>query len=233
MQNTSASPVSNQQTITTVAYPPAPWPLTGQLYGSIWTVPQAAFRVKLLPQFEPLVNFGRIGVWAGFVDYQPGSILTYHELLAGVVVRLKGRTRIAFTVTHIWVDDAASRQGGRELWGVPKELANFEFDYRQDKRVFKGIAHREGQPLAEGHFRPAATLPQRVRLPVPFPNLQILHAQPHKSTGTFWSSLQISRGGMSIPASSPLAELGVAGRSPLISFAGRDFKMHLEAAQPV
>ena len=215
------------------SYPPAPWRLNGQLYGSIWTVPRAAFQVELPPQFKPIINFNRIGVYAGFVDYQAGSVLTYHELIAGVVVRLAGNWRIAFNVTHIWVDDRASRRGGRELWGVPKELAQFEYHYARANHNLQGTARDGAQTLAEGNFHSVAGLPGGWRIPVPFPDLQILNARPHSSSGTFWSSLQVCRGGMDIPTDSPLARLGIAGRKPLVSFAGLDFKMHLAAARPV
>jgi hypothetical protein len=30
------------------------------------------------------------------------------------------------SITHIWVDSEASRDGGRELWAIPKRLADFD-----------------------------------------------------------------------------------------------------------
>jgi hypothetical protein len=38
---------------------------------------------------------------------------------------------------------------------------------------------------------------------------------------------------MNIPEESPLAELGIAGRKPLVSFGGLDFRIQLEAACPL
>ncbi len=216
-----------------VEYPPAPWRLTGQLYGSIWAVPYAGFRAQLPPTFKPLVGFDWIGPFAGFVDYQAGSALVYHELIAGLLIRLKGTRRYAFTVTHIWVDDEASKWGGRELWGVPKELAEFRFDYQRDNRDFQGSAQLNGTSLATGDFRSIAGLPGGLKLPTPWPDIQMLRGQPHTASGTFWSNLQICRGGMIIPAESPLAELGIAGRKPLLSFGGLDFGWTLQAAKAI
>lgn len=216
-----------------VEYPPAPWRLTGQLYGSVWAVPFKAFRAELPPDFEPLVELGWLGPFAGFVDYQEGSTLQYHELIAGVLVRLKGSWRYAFTVTHMWVDDEASKWGGRELWGVPKELADFNFTYSRANRDFEGEAHTERARLASGNFRSVAGLPSRIGLPTIWPNLQMLRGQTHRSSGTFWSRLQLCRGGMEVPEESPLAALGIARRQPLISFAGLNFRMNLQAAKPV
>lgn len=219
---------------TTVTYPPPPWNLQGQLYGSIWAVPQKALKLELDPAFKAVVNFGRVGVFAGFVDYQPGSTLTYHELLAGLVVRQSGKMRYWFTVTHMWVDNEASLQGGREKWGVPKELARFEYESARNERDFKGVAHSaDGKTLAQGDFRAFLNLPRKLHLPVPFPDLQMLHGQPYRSSGTFWSALEICRGGMTIPTDSPLAAVGIAGRRPFVHFGGLDFRMKLEAARPL
>ncbi|WP_308431733.1 acetoacetate decarboxylase family protein [Amycolatopsis acidiphila] len=64
---------------------------------------------------RPVTVLGRAVVATAFVDYLPGGLLPYHELLAAVVVR-RGR-RLGLTITDIWVDSPASRAGGRELWG--------------------------------------------------------------------------------------------------------------------
>ena len=221
--------------IVSKSYPAAPWNLKGHLYGSIWSLPPQDIKVKLPPEFSLLVNFGRASAFAGFVDYQKGSTLVYHELIGGVVVKLRDKLSFAFNVTHIWVDDESSKLGGREIWGVPKELANFKYEYPSTKHDFQASCedNNTGKLLASGSFQPIVGFPRWARLPVPFPNLQILHDQPHRSSGTFWSALQICRGGTLISLDSPLADLGIAGRKPLVSFAGLDFKMHLEAARPV
>ena len=62
-------------------------------------------------------------------DYAGGT-LAYHELIvfAGLVV------------SHIYVDSEQSMRGGREIWRLPKELAEFTWsrsavEVRQDGRV--------------------------------------------------------------------------------------------------
>jgi len=213
-------------------YPPPPWNLRGQLYGSLWSVPVKDFQAELPSVFKPLVNFGRVGVYAGFVDYQAGSSLVYHELLGGLVVRLKGTLRYALHVTHMWVDSEASRQGGRERWGVPKEMARFDYNFGENSQNFKGEAYTaEAEILAQGDFKKIVSLPRRVRLPTPFPNLQILDGKACSASGTFWSVLELCKGGMLIPAHSQLATLGIAGRKPLVSFGGLNFRMKLQAAR--
>jgi hypothetical protein len=107
-----------------VGYPPEPWRLRGELHLSLWLVP--AGRVPALPAaLGPVVRVatvaGRAVVGTAWVDYRAGSVLEYRELLAAVAVR-RG-LRPAVTITHIWVDSESSKEGGRELWGIPKGLA--------------------------------------------------------------------------------------------------------------
>ena len=139
-------------------YPPAPWELYGQAHGHLFVV-RAAALPPVPPGFKPLVVAGRALVIAGWVDYQPPSALTYGELFA-CVVGFAGR-RPTGTVTHMWVDSEASMLGGRELWGYPKELA--EFDVRI---VPAGSARASagGAQLARGVFRSVVRSPLRIKL---------------------------------------------------------------------
>jgi hypothetical protein len=92
-------------------YPAAPW----SLHGSLWL---SLFRLGHdVDATRPRGVYG-----AAFVSYEEPSPLTYAELL---VARPVGRR---VRVTDIWVDSPASMAGGRELWAIPKELADFELD---------------------------------------------------------------------------------------------------------
>ena len=63
---------------------------------------------------------------AAFVDYREGSVLTYRELLVARVIREGAVPRVR--VVDIWVDSTASRDGGRALWALPKELAHLHIE---------------------------------------------------------------------------------------------------------
>ncbi|MFJ6671677.1 acetoacetate decarboxylase family protein [Actinosynnema sp. NPDC091369] len=104
-----------------VSYPPEPWELHGRACVSVWLV-----RASALPPLpvRPVTVFGRAVVGTAFVDYRPPG-MAYHEVLAAVLVR-RG-ARFGVSITRIWVDSPESRAGGRELWGIPKELAEFEW----------------------------------------------------------------------------------------------------------
>lgn len=107
----------------TALYPPEPWHLQAQVHTSIWLLPPAQTPVVDVPHVRVLRLFGRAVVASVWAVYEPGSVLRYRELMVTVLVWHGWRIRP--TVTSIWVDSAASRDGGRELWGVPKELAAF------------------------------------------------------------------------------------------------------------
>ncbi len=89
-------------------YPAAPWQMHGQLWLSLFRVREGDH-----PDREP----GVYGV--ALVSYEAPSPLTYSELLVATP-----RSRLAH-ITDIWVDSADSRDGGRELWAIPKYLCDF------------------------------------------------------------------------------------------------------------
>jgi hypothetical protein len=75
-------------------------------------------------------------------SYGTGSTLQYSELIiASAIVRYG--SRLGAWISHIYVDNPASVAGGQEIWGLPKELAVFEWQpgkphcvtVRQDDRM--------------------------------------------------------------------------------------------------
>jgi len=215
-------------------YPPAPWALTGQMYSSIWWVPAAGCTVPLDPELVPIQAAGRVCVATVFVHYQPGSVLTYHEVLGGVLVRHTRTGRTGMTVPFIWVDSASSKQGGRELWGVPKEMARFTFDHNAPGGGFSGEAWDEsGRPLLSARFTGELGLPGSVRPKLALPSLQPLRGELHEAQASIECAPRVMRARYTIPPESPLAALGIAGRRPLLSTWLKDFRTLLQAATPI
>lgn len=99
-----------------VDYPPAPWAMVGSLWLSL-------FRLRHgIDDTRPAGVYG-----AAFVSYTEGSPLTYSELLVARPVKTDGHGR-RVSITDIWVDSPASVAGGRELWAIPKGLADFTLE---------------------------------------------------------------------------------------------------------
>jgi hypothetical protein len=197
------------------AYPPAPWVLRGQANFSVLAV--RSHSLPAVPAgFTPLRVGGFGLVVAGWVDYQGGSILRYGELLAAVAGRWAGG--ISATVTHMWVDSPASRAGGRELWGYPKELASFglAIDPSGTARAYDP----GGAELARGTFSALITSPWR--LSIRGGTVQSLDGRLAAVRSIFRSRPALGRGSLSAPPESPLAFLNDA--CTLVSLGLKDFE---------
>ncbi|MDP9384119.1 MAG: acetoacetate decarboxylase family protein, partial [Actinomycetota bacterium] len=90
----------------------------------------AAARRHAIPPGLELVGAGGWTVGGVLLArYDETATLPYHELIVfSALARRSGR--LAFVVSHIYVDSDASLAGGREIWGLPKELASFEWSPR-------------------------------------------------------------------------------------------------------
>lgn len=215
------------------AYPPEPWALRGQLYGSVLLVPAADVPVDLPPGCRLVRLAGRAVVGAVWVSYEPGGVLSYRELMTVVLVR--HGLRLLPTITHIWVDSEASRDGGRALWGIPKDLARFDF-----RGTWFSAAAPSGPDgagtiasgtiasgtlasgtIASGTVRPGALFP--VRLPVRFQVAQRLDGRLKVSRVRSTAALSLARATFEASAGGPLRFL--RGRRPVLAFVLRDFRM--------
>ncbi len=115
-----------------MSYPSAPWILKGDAIQTLHLVN--------IDRVRPLIpaELDIISVWPGktvggvyLSKYGSGSVLEYNELIvAPAVVIYQGK--IGVWVSHIYVDNADSVAGGRKIWGLPKELADFSWE---EKRV--------------------------------------------------------------------------------------------------
>ncbi|MBB6629183.1 acetoacetate decarboxylase family protein [Nocardioides sp. KIGAM211] len=134
-------------------YPPAPWPMVGQMWLSL-------FRVKGVAGHPDGIH------GAAFVSYEEGSSLTYSELLVAHPVRSDEHGR-RVSISNIWVDSPASMLGGRELWAIPKDLCDFTLESSHTGPLCRTewSASAERRPIAHARFtdvsRAAVRLPFR------------------------------------------------------------------------
>jgi acetoacetate decarboxylase len=114
-----------------ISYPPAPWHLDGTALASFQAIDLATAK-----QFVP-IDFEVVSVLPGktlgclyLSTYDPSSTLQYHELIvAPALVSYRGQ--IGAWISHIYVDNPHSVEGGRNIWGLPKQMADFTWDERQ------------------------------------------------------------------------------------------------------
>ena len=204
-------------------YPPEPWQLRGQMYLSIFLVPSALLSPlpAVLPSTARLVTLaGRAVVGVAWIRYEPGGTLSYRELLSAVLVHERGRPRV--TVIDIWVDDVGSRDGGRELWGIPKALAQLRIDADATGAVRASAGTTT--PIADAVVRPRRW---PGRWPLALSVVQALGARVRRTPVR-------GRAGLGAAAvtwrPNPQGPLGyLAGRKPVLSVAVSDFRLRFGA----
>jgi acetoacetate decarboxylase len=114
-----------------MSYPPAPWHLYGIALQSFH-----AIDVETAKQFVPL-DFDIVSVLPGktvgsvyLSVYEPNSTLQYRELIV-VPALVRYRGKIGAWISHIYVDNPQSVEGGRNIWGLPKQMADFTWQEGQ------------------------------------------------------------------------------------------------------
>jgi acetoacetate decarboxylase len=117
--------MKNHSSAAVMTYPPAPWHLYGnalQTFHLIDVEKAKAFVPSDLDVVSVLPGKTLGGVYVSV--YDADSTFNYHELIVvSALVRYKGT--IGSWVSHIYVDHPGSLAGGRSIWGLPKEMAEF------------------------------------------------------------------------------------------------------------
>ena len=173
-----------------MAHPPPPW----HLFGDLIIVP-ALVRPRALG-----------GVL--LANYTSGT-LVYRELIV-----FSHATRRGMVVSHIYVDDEQSLSGGHEIWGLPKELAEFE------STPTRFVARQNGATLLEATIR---RRPARVPLLIPAPIVSSAGATLGRARIKATPALVT----LTVPPSSPFASLGLNGTRPAL--AGDDMALTMPA----
>jgi acetoacetate decarboxylase len=108
-----------------MTYPPSPWLLTGSATQSLHLVEIDRARQFVPPQLEIVAVLPGKTIGSIYLsEYQTGSILEYNELIVAPAL-IKNQGKIGGWISHIYVDNPDSVAGGREIWGLPKEMAEF------------------------------------------------------------------------------------------------------------
>ncbi len=186
-----------------MAYPPAPWSLMGHALQTLQLVDTRQSR-PLVPAELKIVSVlpGKTLGGVYLASYGPGSVLEYNELIvAAALTRHAGRS--GFWISHIYVDHADSVAGGREIWGLPKDLARFTWERGEQRRV---LVRHEGRLLCVlRHGRERSLWRQRSMMPIfstRGPDLLFFKGEMNARLG-------IARGRLEVPAESPFAALGL------------------------
>lgn len=159
---------------------------------------------------------------AAFVDYAGGGVLSYSELLVARLVLDGAMPRVH--ITDIWVDSPVSRDGGRSLWAISKDLADFHVETRGVGPASRAScdAAINGSAVAAARF----TGPRLPSLRTPFGftvRQQREDGTPVRTTVSGTSRNLPILGRWDFGADGPLAWLH--GRTPVASFRLGDFRL--------
>lgn len=210
------------------AYPPAPWSLKGDAMQTVQLVEIERVRsliparVHILPVL-PGKTLGGIGT----VRYGAGSVLEYSELVVVAALTFyKGR--VGAWISHIYVDSAASVSGGRNIWGLPKQLAEFVWEQNGDPEGGRSLLPRVSV-FQNGQLLCTLQRKQRQgtlwRQSLILPNLRIrevdnrlVYFQAHVS-----ANLKLDHLSVTIPSTSPFFHLSLD--HPWFGMSGEAFEM--------
>jgi acetoacetate decarboxylase len=211
-----------------ISYPPPPWTLKGDAWQALQLVDIERVRSLIPPSVNIVSLFpGKTVGGIGIVRYGAGSTMEYNELVV-VAALTYYQGQIGAWISHIYVDSPASVAGGREIWGLPKELAHFTWETENEQQ--KIAVHQEETLLCVLRAGPEFPL---WRSPLILPNLRL---RPSDQTLLFFQAqvtahLKFASLDVVVPPESPFADLRID--QPLFGFGGRNFEMAIAAATPL
>lgn len=205
-----------------MAYPSAPWNLNGIALATLHLLDVDRVRPLIPPELSIVPVFpGKTLGCVYFSVYTKGSVLEYSELIVAPAV-LTHQGKVGSWVSHIYVNNEDSIAGGREIWGLPKEMAEFTWS-NSAVRV-----HQAGQDLCSFSFQPTwLQLPQGLQ-----PNLSGLVFTRLGSALTwfdaqFQAQPTVITGHLSVPKGSPFQSLDLS--QPFLSLSAADLKLLVKA----
>ncbi len=109
-------------------YPPAPWNLQGYAIATLQLVDVALVRPLVPSELEIISLFPGKTLGGIYISsYGLGSVMEYNELIVvSAIANYAGKW--GPWISHIYVDNPNSVAGGREIWGLPKEIAQFSWE---------------------------------------------------------------------------------------------------------
>ncbi|MCL1462923.1 acetoacetate decarboxylase family protein [Argonema galeatum] len=183
-------------------YPQAPWTLQGYAVQTLQLIDIEKARPFIPSELEI------ISVWPGktlggiyISSYGSGSVMEYNELIV-IAGLARYADKIGAWISHIYVDHLDSVAGGREIWGLPKEMAEFTWE-KDNNRVIV----RQGNRLLcrLSYTQPSLAFP----LPLSAMSFGFLGSDLLLFKGEFQSRVGLVSGKLEVPTESSFARLNL------------------------
>lgn len=185
-------------------YPPAPWILQGYAVIGCYLINKKLARPFVPTDLEIVSIFPGKTLGLVYVShYGSNSILEYNELIVAPALVTYGG-KIGSWISHIYVDNESSVAGGREIWGLPKELANFDWkdtgvSISQNNKLLCRLARKQTLLSLSGWWRTSLSIFAISRIK---DNFLFFKGQSKSQIG-------LIRGNLELPADSPFARLNL------------------------
>lgn len=215
-----------------MVYPPAPWNLQGYAVQTLQLVDVALVR-PLVPSELEIVSVlpGKTLGGVYISSYGLGSVMEYNELIVvSAIANYAGKW--GAWISHIYVDNPNSVAGGREIWGLPKELAQFSWEGSDSVKVAP-LGYRVTVSQANRQLCSLNYSKQSLALPVSFSG-NVFSASSSNLLlfkGEFNSRIGLIKGELEIPEDSHFANLNLS--QPLLTVGCEDMRLIAGAPEVV
>ncbi len=210
-------------------YPPAPWNLQGYAIATLQLIDVARVRPLVPAELEIIsVLPGKTLGGVYISSYGLGSVMEYNELIVvSAIANYAGKW--GAWISHIYVDNPNSVAGGREIWGLPKELAQFSWE-GSDSIEAEPLGYRVTVRQGNSQLCSLSYSPQTWALPLSASG-NVFSASSSNLLyfkGEFQACTSLIRGELEIPQESHFTSLSIG--QPLLTIACEE--LHLIANGP-
>jgi acetoacetate decarboxylase len=198
-------------------YPPAPWQLQGYATQTLNLVDIDLVRQLVPPELDIVAVLPGKTIGSVYIsEYQLGSVLTYNELIVAPAL-VRDRTKIGGWISHIYVDNPNSVAGGREIWGLPKELAEFA---RIDRQI---TVKQQDKILCSLNYRPNLLSELKITPKITVGCFSNLNGSLLYFDNSFQGQISSIDSKLEIPESSPFTILNLS--TPFLTIDLQDLKL--------
>jgi hypothetical protein len=208
-----------------MTYPAAPWNLQGFSLQTLHLLDVDRVRPLVPAQLQifsvlPGKTIGGVYI----ASYGKGSTLEYNELIvvSGLVYR---SGQIGSWISHIYVDNPDSVAGGRNIWGLPKQMAEFTWE----RHKTSSVQVKQGEQLL-CNLSSEWELPGWQQ-PVAVSSFGVLNSELLTFSGQGTMKLHLAGTKLAVPPESPFGELNLG--QPWLGFYSHFLDLKINAPSVV
>lgn len=215
-----------------MVYVPAPWNLQGYAIATLQLIDIERVRPLVPSELEIISLFPGKTLGGIYISsYGLGSVMEYNELIVvSAIANYSGKW--GAWISHIYVDNPNSIAGGREIWKLPKEIAQFSWE-GSDAIAVKPLGYRVTVRQGNCQLCSLNYSQQSWALPLSLSGnvFSATSANLLYFKGEFQSRTGLIRGELGIPQESPFARFNIG--QPLLTVACEELRLIANAPETI